>query len=100
MKKESLFNTLKTSLEEGIAYYEGKKPLHKFHVPDPAPEYTANRIKSLREKLHVSQPVFALILNVSGKTVKSWEQGLRHPEKVACRLLQILEKQPEALFKI
>lgn len=100
MKKKILFNALKTSLEEGIAYYKGEKNLKTFHIPDPAPVYTSSRIKKIRERLHVSQPIFALILNVSGKTVQSWEQGFRHPEKVACRLLQILEKRPQAVLKI
>lgn len=100
MKNKTLFNTLKTALEEGIAYHEGKKPLRTYHVPNPAPLYTPNRIKMIRNKLHASQPIFALILNVSGKTVQSWEQGYRHPEKAACRLLQVLEKYPDALLKI
>lgn len=100
MKKKTLFNTLKTSLKEGIAYYKGRKNLFTFHIPDPAPVYTSSQIRRIRERFHISQPIFALILNVSGKTVKSWEQGFRRPEKAACRLLQILEKRPEAVLKI
>lgn len=100
MKEKTLFNTLTSSLEDGIAFYEGKKHLHTFHVPDPAPSYTSSQIRKIRDMLHVSQHVFALILNVSGKTVQSWEHGLRHPEKSACRLLQIIEKQPQTIFKI
>ena len=100
MKKKTLYNNLKTSLEEGIKYCKRKKHLQSFHIPDPAPEYTPNQIKKLRNRLHVSQPIFALILNVSGKTVQSWEQGFRHPEKTACRLLQILEENPKVFLKI
>lgn len=100
MRKKSLFNTLKTALEEGIVYYEGKKHLRTFHVPDPAPLYTPTQIKRIRDRLNVSQHIFALILNISGKTVQSWEQGYRHPEKIACRLLQIIDKQPRAILKI
>jgi hypothetical protein len=33
----------------------------------------------------------ALLLNVSGKTVESWEQGLRKPSGPAARFLQLLE---------
>lgn len=100
MKKKTLFTTLKTSLEEGIAFYGGEKHLHSFHIPDPAPSYTPAQIKRIRNRLHISQPIFALILNVSRKAVQSWEQGSRHPEKAACRLLQILENQPDTLLKI
>ena len=100
MKSKKFFNTLKTSLEEGVMYYKGGKQLRTFHVPDPAPDYTPNQIKKIRNELRMSQHIFSLILNVSGKTVQSWEQGIRHPEKVACRLLQVLEKHPRAILKI
>lgn len=73
MSKKTLFNTLKSSLEEGIAYHEGKRRLRTFHIPEPAPVYTPDQIKRIRSSLRISQPVFALILNVSGKIVKRWE---------------------------
>ncbi|MFC1643471.1 helix-turn-helix domain-containing protein [Chlamydiota bacterium] len=98
--KNTFFNTLKTSLEEGIKYYEGKKKLKTYHIPDPAPEYTPTQIKRIRNRLHMSQHLFSLLLNVSNRTVQSWEQGARHPEKVACRLLQIVEKNPCDVLKI
>lgn len=100
MKDKEFFNTIKSSLEEGIAYYEGKKRLKTFHVPDSAPEYTSVQIKRIRERLKMSQQLFSLVLNVSNKTIQSWEQGTRHPEKAACRLLQIIEKNPKALLNI
>lgn len=100
MKDKEFFNTIKSSLEEGIVYYEGGKQLKTFHVPDSAPEYTPGQIKRIRNKLKMSQQLFSLVLNVSKKTVQSWEQGLRHPENVACRLLQVLEKYPKAILKI
>lgn len=46
----------------------------------PARTCTKELIVELRERLHLSQPVFAQALNVSPETVKKWEQGTRAPE--------------------
>ena len=43
----------------------------------------------------MSQPVFARVLNVSAKTVQSWEQGVRTPQRGDLRLIQIIEKDPK-----
>ena len=37
-------------------------------------------IKALREKLKVSQPVFAHYLNTSVSTVQKWESGAKRPQ--------------------
>ena len=55
--------------------------------------YSADRIKALRERLDVSQAVFALLLNTSRSAVRQWEQGSRSPTGSALRLLQILERR-------
>ena len=38
---------------------------------------------------------FASALNVSDKTVKAWEQGIKPPGSSALRLLEIIERHPE-----
>lgn len=65
---------------------------------EPPPAYDAERIKSLRKSLRVSQPVFAGMLNVSGSTVRAWEQGQRQPDGPSLRLLEVAERHPDALF--
>ncbi|MEO7085948.1 MAG: DNA-binding transcriptional regulator [Gemmatimonadaceae bacterium] len=52
----------------------------------------ATRIKALRERLHMSQPVFAVHLNASPSTVAQWESGAKHPTGMALKLLDIVEK--------
>src|SRR2546429_9885446 len=37
------------------------------------------RIRALREREHLSQPVFALYLNVSKNLVSDWERGVKKP---------------------
>jgi len=50
------------------------------------------RIKRIREKQRVSQPVFARYLNTSESTVEKWESGVKKPSGMALKLLDIVEK--------
>ena len=50
------------------------------------------RIRALREREHLSQPVFALYLNVSKNLVSDWERGIKKPGGPALRLLTVVEK--------
>lgn len=95
-----LFSRLKGSLEEARQFTAGELTLKTFTVPDPPPNYTAGRISQIRKSLHMSQSVFARVLNTSTKTVQSWEQGLRQPTQAAQRLLEVLEKRPEIVMNL
>ena len=44
-----------------------------------------------------SQPICALLLNVSDEAVRSWEQGRRAPEGNEIRLLQVADASPKVL---
>jgi len=48
------------------------------------------QIKNIRSREKVSQPVFAMCLNVSPHTVKHWEQGTKHPTGAALKLLNLV----------
>ena len=50
------------------------------------------RIRALREREHLSQPIFALYLNVSRNLVSDWERGVKKPGGPALRLLTVVEK--------
>ncbi|MEE2000882.1 DNA-binding transcriptional regulator [Alkalimonas sp. MEB108] len=50
------------------------------------------QIRALREREHLSQPVFARYLNVSKNVVSDWERGTRKPGGPALRLLTIIKK--------
>ena len=51
------------------------------------------QIKSLREKVHVSQAVFAAVLNTSLSTVQKWEVGDKKPSGPSLKLLNIIERK-------
>ena len=89
-----LFKGLKTALEEAIAHDQGKLDLRSeiFEIPEPPAQYKAKDIKKIREKNRYSQGIFARVLNVSIKTVQSWESGQRMPNQAALRLLEIIDK--------
>jgi putative transcriptional regulator len=56
------------------------------------PQMAPARIKRIREKQRVSQPVFARYLNTSESTVEKWESGVKKPSGMALKLLDIVEK--------
>ena len=58
---------------------------------------TPEDIKNLRAKTGLSQPLFAMALGVSVKTLESWEQGRNVPSGSAARLLEIIEMDTDIL---
>ena len=107
-KKESFGRLIADALEEAVAIKEGKaEPAKVSRLPltsasdavvPPAPEYTASRIRGIRVDLSLSQTVFARVLNVSGSSVRAWEQGLRQPSGATCRLLELAEHHPDIII--
>ena len=57
------------------------------------PSFTAVKIKSIRAKTRMSQPVFALFLNVGVTTVSQWEQGKKSPGGASARLLDVIDRK-------
>ena len=56
------------------------------------PDIGPKEIKRIRERAHVSQPVFARFLNTSESTVQKWESGTKRPSGMALKLLAVVEK--------
>jgi Predicted transcriptional regulator len=88
------YEELEEGFEEIIAYKKGKITLRseKIEIPEPPKAYRAKDIKKIRAKGDYSQGIFAAILNVSVKTVQSWESGERVPSHAALRLLECVDK--------
>jgi DNA-binding transcriptional regulator YiaG len=57
--------------------------------------YKSEEIKRVRDKLRISQTLFAQLLGVDPKTVRSWEQGSRKPSRMACRFIEEIEAAPK-----
>jgi putative transcriptional regulator len=65
----------------------------------PPRAYDAQSIQEIREKMGLSQAVFARVLNASSDTVKAWEQGKRQPDGMALTLLEIADLHPKVLLE-
>src|SRR2546428_5229274 len=104
MKAKSIeFNCadLVRSVEDVRDHVIGKQKLTlrttTIRLPKAAPVVTARDVTRLRNRLNVSQQVFARMLNVPTVTAISWEKGRRKPSGAALRLLQIAKKHPDIL---
>lgn len=102
MKKarKSLFEELKQGLLEGIAHAKGELTLKTVEVIAEPPEIDAATLAALRNAAGMSQGVFAGVLNVSTKTLQSWEQGVRQPADASRRLIQLFAERPETFCQV
>ena len=61
----------------------------------PPPEYRERDVQRVRERLGLSQAVFADLLGASASAVRAWERGAREPSDMARRLLELAERRPD-----
>jgi DNA-binding transcriptional regulator YiaG len=102
-KKISVEGALIKGLKDARDFEKGHKKLktHERILPSPAPIFKSRDIKDIRLKiLGLTQEEFAQVLNVAIITVRSWEQGIRRPEKASNRLLQILKEHPQIISEL
>ncbi len=62
-----------------------------YKLPEAPPIYRPQDVKRVRELLGASQAVLAGFLGVNINTLRSWEQGKRPPQPIACRFLFEIE---------
>jgi putative transcriptional regulator len=85
----TLFNELKSSLEEAVEIHQGRKKashITRFEIAD---------VKSIRDSLQVSQAEFAKALGTSVDTIKSWESRRRNPTGLAAKVLATIQDNPK-----
>lgn len=90
--KEEHFEKLVASIKEAGEIKAGRK------APSRVYEISPPEIKTVREKLKVSQNEFALMIGVSVRTLQNWEQGRRKPDGPAKALLRIASRNPRAVL--
>jgi len=89
------FEKIMAGLEDALAYADGDSSRGRAHQVKVADV----DITHLREKLGLSQDRFAALFGLSARTVRNWEQGVRHPEGPARILLQVIDREPEAVMR-
>lgn len=101
MTKRSLFVELMQGVEEMAAHRQGKITLrHTTVESQPAPEVSAQEIVALREKLHMSQSVFARRIRTSTSTLRNWEQEKARPNAQAALLIKLVERYPDMVERL
>ncbi|MEK7756109.1 MAG: helix-turn-helix domain-containing protein [Planctomycetota bacterium] len=103
--KARLGALLVESMRQAVAINQGRlRPARRHRLTlreatvSAPPRYGSSRIRRLRERLGLSQPVFARALNVSVATVCGWEQGARIPDGPSRRLLEVAERHPATIL--
>jgi putative transcriptional regulator len=98
-KKIKIFEEMRQSLHDALAYEQGSKgPVRVTELPAPPKPLSPSQIRAIRRSFNVSQAVFARIINVSPNAVESWEQGVRRPREATLKLLTIAHQHPEILL--
>ena len=72
-----------------------KRTLRKFDdlCLTPVRPMSAEEIRALREREHVSQAVFARHLNVTTGLISQWERGAKHPAGASLKLLTLVQEK-------
>ena len=95
--KEAIGTTVQDMMKTGIDSSFTQKDLNTLGIKMPEVSITSTLIKKIRAKRHLSQTVFAQLLNVSPSSVRQWEQGKRTPSGSTKVLLELLNRSPHIL---
>jgi putative transcriptional regulator len=87
------FDQIMDGLTDALAYAEGDTSRGTAHVVDTP----SLDVKAIRARLKLSQGDFAKAFRVPVGTLRHWEQGRRRPTGTALALLEIIDKEPDAV---
>lgn len=87
-----------TEIRDGLRGQSGKLTMNTVEIAEP-PRFTPAAIHKLRDRLGLSQGLFAKLLGVSRKLIEAWEAGTRTPSPMACRLLDAIARQPTLFLR-
>src|SRR5215203_1499762 len=85
---------LAEALERGEPI-ENRFTVRTVELPPAPADYTPRKVRATRDRVGASQTVFAFLLGVSTALVQHWEQGVRKPSRMACRLLDEINRDPK-----
>jgi len=88
---------------EAVAYERGELPRVRVTYAKvttrivevvPPREWAGDDIKGVRQRMGLSQAVFADLVGASASTVRAWERGARKPSEMARRLISLAARSP------
>ncbi|MBP2170070.1 putative transcriptional regulator [Erwinia toletana] len=97
MTERNLFAELMQGMEEMAAHRKGKITLKTHKVSRHRVSIAPEELKSVRERLNLSQAVFASYLHTGESTYQNWEQGRAKPNAQAVLLILMVARNPETL---
>jgi putative transcriptional regulator len=77
--------------KQALAFTKGEEVDAIVHIPESID------VKGIRKRLGMSQARFAAAYGFPVGTIRSWEQGRRHPDVAARAFLTVLDREPEAV---
>jgi putative transcriptional regulator len=86
------FEKLMSGLDEVEAFLAGEREGFRVQVPDEVD------VKSIRNRLNMTQSRFSQTFGFSLDAIKHWEGGRRTPEAPARTLLTVIDKNPGAVI--
>ncbi len=90
----SAYDEIKEGLEEAILFSKNKPNNLKVYKPHKV------NVKTVRNKLAMTQEIFAASFGISLGTLRHWERGDRNPQGAALVLLNAVEKAPNQIMSI
>lgn len=101
MKNRNLFTELAEGFEALTDARLSKRTLRTHEViVKPVPQVTSVDLLALRERLHLSRPVFAGYLRTNPRTLENWEQGRAKPNAQATLLIKLVEQYPDTVDRL
>jgi putative transcriptional regulator len=98
--KDERFKKLMTGARQALEHARGERhDLRNTVLPKPPRQLSSKEIAAIRRRMNASQALFARYLNISTKTIQSWEQGTGRPSGASLKLLSIASHDPEILLK-
>ena len=88
----AMFDDMMTGLDEVEAFLAGEKAGYKVSLPAEID------VKSIRQRLDMTQARFAEVFGFSLDAVKHWEGGRRNPEAAARAFLKVIAMNPGAVL--
>jgi putative transcriptional regulator len=93
MSKDA-FNKIAEGLNEALAVARGAKTGARVHVPAEID------VKAIRDKIKMSQDVFASSFGFSVHQVRQWEQGRHRPLGAMRAYLLAIERAPSVILNL
>ncbi|MBT8421333.1 MAG: helix-turn-helix domain-containing protein [Gammaproteobacteria bacterium] len=87
------FYSIKQGLGEAIGYSEDRCPEAVVH------EFSPVDVKNIRARMNMTQMEFASAFGISVSTLRHWERGDRVPQGPALVLLNVVQKEPQAVLR-